>query len=129
MQAVSRGGASHPLDGLHLGTAGAAPHEIRTVEITLRLTPTEHRQVKSLAETAGMPLARYCRERALNRVQSRADQTALIQLVRVGNNLNQVARSLNTNPGKVVQGLADEVREVLAKVTDVAAVLRGRDDN
>lgn len=76
--------------------------------------------MRARAEANGMRLVDYARSVLLNRtvaatpdlLPSRWDRLALEQLKRVGNNLNQIARQLNSQRGFVPAHLDQSLREV-----------------
>jgi len=82
----------------------------------VRLTNDEHYRLTELAQKAGLSLSRLLVESALTgRVPTPADRVvrerAILQLIRVGNNLNQIAKQLNAQRG----GLSsDQVADTLA---------------
>ena len=79
----------------------------RTKRLSVRLTADEFNQIAAKADNAGLGFAAYLRASALDgdagpRAQRRppADHKALRQLLgevgRIGNNINQIARALNS---------------------------------
>ena len=74
----------------------------RTKEIKIRLTPDEHAQFMARVPD-GAALAEWVRNTCLGvppapkRKIKKADSDLLIALARIGNNMNQIARELNTN--------------------------------
>ena len=75
----------------------------RTASVIFRLTEAERAAVQARAEAAGLPLRDYARAVLLNAplppartVAQRQKADLITQLVRIGNNLNQIARALNT---------------------------------
>ena len=85
----------------------------------VRLTDDEHYRLTELAGKAGLSLSRFLAESGLTgRAPTSADrivrERAILQLIRVGNNLNQIARQLNAQRG----GLGS------AKVVDTLAALK-----
>ncbi len=78
----------------------------RGVTVTVRLTPEERAQLDALSSRSGLAAGAFMRAAALGgagpRAQRRpsADHAVLRQLLgelgRVGNNINQIARALNT---------------------------------
>jgi Mobilization protein NikA len=86
----------------------------RTVLKSVRFTPGEWEEVLGRAGEVGVSPARFLRLAALGvRLGGRADAEAVRQLARVGNNLNQIARTGNAI-GRVE--LTRRVAEVLAEV-------------
>ncbi|SDL22557.1 mobilisation protein (MobC) [Maridesulfovibrio ferrireducens] len=93
--------------------------EKRTAFVNTRVTPTEKAILTLQAKTEGMSLGDYVRVQ-LDRPRVRktkAERQKVIQLVRIGNNLNQLARWANTykknaESAQVVLGLL-EIEEKL----------------
>ena len=81
----------------------------------VRLTNDEHYRLTELAKKAGLSLSRFLVETGLTgKTSTAADrivrERAILQLIRVGNNLNQIAKQLNAQRG----GLSsDKVAETL----------------
>ena len=70
---------------------------LRQKEIKIRLTQFEHNKLLNLSEP--QPLASWIRQNALTSrksVQLKTDPKLLRQLAAIGNNLNQIARAMNT---------------------------------
>jgi Bacterial mobilisation protein (MobC) len=69
----------------------------RSRRLWLRLTAQEQSAIQAKAEVAGLSLAEYLRRAALAKsVHPRTDGKVCGQLQRIGNNLNQIARTLNS---------------------------------
>ena len=85
----------------------------RTVVRPVRFTPEEWAAVQAAAEAAGMNAARFLRTRALGLRTPRKSDETIRQLIAVGNNLNQLARSANI-AGQVEEAVM--VAEVLGEV-------------
>jgi heterodisulfide reductase subunit C len=84
----------------------------------VRLTNDEHFRLTELSKKAGLSLSRFLVESGLTgKASSPADrmvrERALLQLIRVGNNLNQIARQLNSQRGALG---SNKVQETLAAV-------------
>src|SRR5262249_47573430 len=81
-----------------------------------RLTNDEHYRLTELAKKSGLSLSRFLVESGLTgKAPTHADrivrERAILQLIRVGNNLNQIAKQLNAQRG----GLSsDQVADTLA---------------
>lgn len=77
--------------------------EKRTAEVKFHVTPDVKRRLQNEAILAGTDLATYCREKVLTGQSPRhippAILTAVAELARQGNNLNQLARIANTQKG------------------------------
>ena len=79
----------------------------RTRRIGLTVSEAEHEQLKQAAEKAGRKqLSRWCREVLLSRLEDqesvdRGEVSASVQaqLVRIGNNLNQLTRAVHRGAG------------------------------
>lgn len=99
-------------------------HEKRSEVVRLRLTLAEHEHVRAQAEAAGVTVSEFLRRRSLGYVvpQIRGrrgpDPALLVELNRIGINLNQVARNLNSGrPERLdAEAVLDELRDVLALV-------------
>ncbi|MDN3568717.1 plasmid mobilization relaxosome protein MobC [Paeniroseomonas aquatica] len=101
----------------------------------MRLTPAERAQLDELAERAGMTVSAYMRHQCLGSAGPRAvrrppvERAALAQLLgqlgKVGSNVNQIARALNTD-----RPLAYDITTTLAEIREAAlsisATLRGK---
>ena len=84
----------------------------------VRLTNDEHMRLTALAKKAGLSFSRFLVESALtgqaptneDRIQR---ERAILQLARVGNNLNQIARQLNAQRGALSsRDIAESLEEV-----------------
>jgi hypothetical protein len=73
---------------------------------TMRATKSEHEQLVSRAKEAQLSLSRFLVECGLSKdVPTWEDrqqrERAIIQLIRTGNNLNQIAKQLNAQRGTI----------------------------
>ena len=98
------------------------PHEKRSEVLRARVTFAEKMHVEEQASAAGIDPSEYLRRRALGFMVSpaprRADAALVSELNRIGVNLNQIARNLNsgrTERADVDVALA-ELRGVLSQV-------------
>jgi|SRR5882724_3432751 len=66
---------------------------------TLRATHNEHDRLLIRAREAKLSLSRFLIECGLGKEQQR--ERAIIQLIRAGNNLNQIAKQLNSQRGTI----------------------------
>lgn len=92
----------------------------RSIVKTVRFSANEIAQIEALSATNGyQSFSRYLREKGLGQVRSRTDRQTLHQLVKIGVNLNQIARSMNM--GRVIQEEARsallEWRELVKKIS------------
>src|SRR5260370_25158934 len=84
----------------------------------VRLTNDEHIRLTALAKKAGLSFSRFLAESGLtgqaptneDRIQR---ERAILQLARVGNNLNQIARQLNAQRGALI---SSEIEQTLKEV-------------
>lgn len=98
--------------------------EGRTELIRARVTLAEKNHCLEQAALAGLSEAEYVRRRSVGYkvppAPSKADATLLMELNRIGVNLNQLAR--HANAGKVmshsIHALLGEVKTLLEKVAD-----------
>ncbi|MCZ8351158.1 MAG: plasmid mobilization relaxosome protein MobC [Rhizobium sp.] len=88
----------------------------------VRVTAAERRHIEAQAAQAGLPLVEYCRRVIFShRVAPKAssvDQRLVLELNRVGVNLNQIARIVNTDnaaPPEFPEVLAD-LRAILDRI-------------
>ena len=91
----------------------------------MRLTNNEHMRLTVLAKKAGLSFSRFLAESGLtgqsptneDRMQR---ERAILQLARVGNNLNQIARQLNAQRGALssrdIEKSLDEVKGALERI-------------
>jgi len=88
---------------------------------SLRLTAGEDAMIRAKAHVTGLTFSAYLRRVGLGkRVRARpgqVDDDALYHLARIGNNLNQIARAMNTARKGARQPVAQErLEEVLEKL-------------
>lgn len=85
------------------GRPPKAAAEKRSAEVKFHVTPDVKRRLQNEAIIAGTDLATYCREKVLTGQSPQhippAILTAVAELARQGNNLNQLARIANTQKG------------------------------
>jgi hypothetical protein len=89
---------------------------MRDIEKKIRVSALEELIIKSKADQAGLTPARYTRESALGneitiRRMSPDEKKALLELSRIGNNLNQIAKKYNQG-----EMMHLELVQVLAKI-------------
>ena len=85
----------------------------RSRRLWFRLTAQELSAIQAKAEVAGISLAEYLRRAALTKtVRARTDGQVCEQLRRIGNNLNQIARALNSGFPVDPNDLARVIRRV-----------------
>lgn len=101
----------------------------RSQHIDIRVSAEEHAAITRRALTAGVPTARFLRQRALqddNRPVIMVDSATLKEIYRalrsVSNNVNQIARALNTTHN--ANALENDLKAALAateRATDSVA--------
>lgn len=75
----------------------------RDKTLLIRLTKTEYEKIKQNADYEQLQTAVYIRQKALNQTIKRKheipkiDKNLLLALARIGNNINQIAKQLNSN--------------------------------
>ena len=100
----------------------------RTINFNIRLTKSEHDQLKKLA--GGKRLANFIRDKCLldtteltTEIIIKSDPKLLQQLAMIGNNLNQIAKNLNSqtnaknpidllNVSAQLQQLHDQLKQI-----------------
>lgn len=106
--------------GKPIGRPKAVPGEGREAVVSVRLTTFERAGVEANAARSGLSLSDYCRRAILgHRVTAstepqQVNAEALVELNRVGVNLNQIARAANRG-----EPLPQFFRETLGAVRDV----------
>ncbi|SHJ42451.1 plasmid mobilization protein [Flavobacterium haoranii] len=75
---------------------------LRVFQVNIRLTFDQQILIESLAQTYGLSVVEYVRKRALNKqlpkhALSPINRELLIELSRIGNNVNQLAKKSNQN--------------------------------
>ena len=95
----------------------------------VRLTDDEHRRISERAKKADQSISRYLIENALREEAMTLDERehaeaivfqrdwAINEVARVGNNLNQIARQLNSQRGSITSNA------ILTALIEVASVL------
>lgn len=96
--------------------------EKRTESLILRLTEVEKIRLISQAEEHGMSLSSYVRNKVFKgHVTSKTDIQTVIELKRVGNNLNQIAKHLNTIPDENnIKSYLQSIDEILFQISEIS---------
>jgi hypothetical protein len=87
--------------------------ERRTAFVGFQVTPTERAELDERAASAGVKLSDYVRAAALGyrlNVRNPLTEKALFELGAIGNNLNQLARRVNTTERLDPEELANALR-------------------
>jgi len=108
----------------------------------VRLTIDEHRQLSNRAKDSGQSLSRYIIENALyNDGFGTQDKThgqatlmqrewAIYEVARIGNNLNQIARQLNSQRGSISsERIEQTLNAVGEKLNDLRRLWAQHDSN
>jgi hypothetical protein len=108
---------------------GRPPQTIRRdQQLNISLTGEEIASLRARAQRAGLRLTVYCRAQLLQDrlvareiIPLRYDPRLVHQLMRVGNNLNQIARALNTQPNSIAPSdLAPALKELRVILQEAA---------
>ena len=92
------------------------------------MTNDEHVRLTALAKKADLSFSRFLVESALTgkaptSEDRRQRERAILQLARVGNNLNQVARQLNAQRGtlssRVIEEILEEVKAAVERIEEM----------
>ena len=97
--------------------------ELRNRKITVRFSDDEAQNIQSIADSIKLKPADYCRRAVLGKNVSyvtmpEVSEKAYIELARIGNNLNQIAKKLNEGSTatiedlKEIQALKETVRQL-----------------
>ena len=97
--------------------------EIKIFQINLRVTLNEQIQLETFAKNYGLNVVEYVRRRSLQKqlpkfVMSRLERDLLIELSRIGNNINQMSKKVNQgNPN--LKGLEEELLNLNKKLNEI----------
>ena len=98
----------------------------RNQTISIRLTPAEKKEILAKAMQAQMTLTDYLIECSRNTDITVTDLSeVLVELKRIGNNINQIARKINSK--RFFFGKFDSVIEGQRKIYDAILDLKGDD--
>jgi hypothetical protein len=112
--------------GKPIGRPKAAPGEGRVTVVSVRLTTFERSGMEAKAARTGLSLSEYCRRAILgHRVTTstepqQVNTEALVELNRVGVNLNQIARVANRGE-QLPRSFPEILSSVLAAVERLSA--------
>jgi hypothetical protein len=97
-----------------------APAEARAMRLVMRVTTAEHLHIDGQALTAGLTAAEFARRAVLGLPvpvrRCRMTDAVLVELIRVGNNINQLTRAANS-------GLAPCRHELATALTELRAAM------
>ena len=118
------GGSPDPLLSNHGGTI--IEKRKRNQTLSIRLTPAEKKEIISKAKQAQMTLTDYLIECSRSTEIKVTDLSeVLVELKRIGNNINQIARKINSK--RFFFGKFDSVIEGQRKIYDAILNLTGDD--
>ena len=101
--------------------------QIKILQINFRITLNEQIQLESFAKNYGLNVVEYVRRGALQKqlpkfVMSGLERDLLIELSRIGNNINQMSKRVNQgNPN--LKGIEDELMILKAKLNEIKSEL------
>lgn len=111
--------------GGKIGRPKKAPGESRTERLSgIRLTPAERNHLAAMVAAAGVDEAEFCRRAILGQriVARRSDvnERALVELNKIGVNLNQIAHAVNGGRG-LAADTPDLLRRLQAAISGLLA--------
>lgn len=93
-------------------------NEKRTARLELRLTFEEKEKLSKMAQERGKTIAQIIRELVLNdKLVTKTDVQTVIELKRIGNNINQIAKQINLIPYE------DNIKLYLQELHDILIML------
>ena len=101
--------------------------QIKIFQINFRITLNEQIQLETFAKNYGLNVVEYVRRRALQKqlpkfAMSGLERDLLIELSRIGNNINQMSKRVNQgNPN--LKGIEDELMILKAKLNEIKSEL------
>ena len=101
--------------------------QIKIFQINFRVTLNEQIRLESFAKNYGLNVVEYVRRRALQKqlpkfVMSGLERDLLIELSRIGNNINQMSKRANQgNPN--LKGLENDLLILNAKLNEIKSEL------
>lgn len=107
------------------GRPKLTPDERRSIQIKVGLTPAQYEKISERAESAGLSDVELIRRLAINQQFNTIpaiNRTALIELNKIGVNLNQIAKVANMradlNFGQVFEQIKFEFKAIAKKLTE-----------
>ena len=93
-------------------------NEKRTARLELRLTFEEKEKLSKMAQERGKTIAQIIRELVINdKLVTKTDIQTVIELKRIGNNTNQIAKQINLIPHE------DNIKLYLQELHDILNML------
>ena len=97
--------------------------EKRTKKKTFRFSVEELEKLNRKMEVAGITFSEYSRKCLLNKkIDSKYDRDTVIQLRRIGNNLNQIAKRINTSDKEIqnqnynLMSVLDQLKNIIKQI-------------
>lgn len=93
-------------------------NEKRTARLELRLTFEEKEKLSKMAQERGKTIAQIIRELVINdKLVTKTDVQTVIELKRIGNNINQISKQINLIPHE------DNIKLYLQELHDILNML------
>ena len=111
------------LKNVNMGRPKKKIEEIKLFQINLRVTLNEQIQLEESAKSHGLNVVEFIRRRALHKQlpkfsMSGLERDLLIELSRIGNNINQMSKKVNQgNPN--LKGLEEELLNLNKKLNEI----------
>jgi predicted CopG family antitoxin len=88
----------------------------KDIRKTVRLSEDEHEKLVKMLQQNDVSFSDYARARLLNyQIKSKHDITFLYELNKIGNNLNQIAKAVNSH---------DDSIQILTKLVEIEKALK-----
>lgn len=99
-------------------------NELKILQINLRVTLNEQIQLEEAARTHGLNVVEFIRRRALQKQlpkfkMSSLERDLLIELSRIGNNINQIAKKANQSNSSNLKGLENELLNLTKSLNEI----------
>ena len=101
------------------GRPRLSPDERRSIQIKVGLTPSQYAKIEERADSAGLSDVELIRRLAINQqfhTVPSINRNALIELNKIGVNLNQIARVANSGADVNFQQLVDSIKSDMKEV-------------
>lgn len=105
------------------GRPRLSPDERRSIQIKVGLTPSQYVKIEERAESAGLSDVELIRRLAISQQFNTVpaiNRSALIELNKIGINLNQIAKAVNSgadvNFEKALESIKYDIKEIAQKL-------------
>ena len=100
--------------------------DLKMLQINIRVTLEEQLQIEEYSKSYGLSVTQFIRVRSLKKQLPKhsipsINRELFIELSRIGNNLNQLAKKANQNHPNL-KGLYDDLLELNTKVNEIKTV-------